>query len=332
MLAALALLWSQLALAQLPPGNGIVINQTPVQGGSNGQCLFINNAQISSQACGSGSGTVTSVSVTTANGISGSVATATTTPAISLTLGAITPSTAAIGAGSAITSSGPGGAMTSTAYTANATANTPSTVVARDGSGNFSAGTITAALSGNATSATTATSATSAGTVTTNANMTGDVTSVGNATTYNNILPSGKLAYNGAVLQSVVAGPAGTTSAAGVMMGLGVTTCRFTPTFSTRVKFQIDGSVNNSAVNGLSTFGLRFGTGAGPANGVAPTGTALANSLTITSATGSASSGFALSVNATGLSAGTTYWFDTTLAASTGTSSISSPNCSASEF
>ncbi len=40
-----------------------------------------------------GSGTVTSVSVTTANGVSGSVANATTTPAITLTLGAITPST-----------------------------------------------------------------------------------------------------------------------------------------------------------------------------------------------------------------------------------------------
>jgi len=40
-------------------------------------------------------GTVTSVSVTTANGVSGTVATATTTPAISLTLGAITPSSVA---------------------------------------------------------------------------------------------------------------------------------------------------------------------------------------------------------------------------------------------
>jgi hypothetical protein len=40
-------------------------------------------------------GTVTSVSVTTANGVSGIVATATTTPAISLTLGAITPSSVA---------------------------------------------------------------------------------------------------------------------------------------------------------------------------------------------------------------------------------------------
>ena len=41
----------------------------------------------------SGSGTVTTVSVTTANGVSGSVANATTTPAITLTLGAITPTT-----------------------------------------------------------------------------------------------------------------------------------------------------------------------------------------------------------------------------------------------
>lgn len=42
-------------------------------------------------------GTVTSVSVVTANGISGSVATATTTPAITLTLGAITPTSVTTG-------------------------------------------------------------------------------------------------------------------------------------------------------------------------------------------------------------------------------------------
>lgn len=44
---------------------------------------------------GAGSGTVTSVSVVTANGVSGSVANATTIPAITLTLGAITPSSIA---------------------------------------------------------------------------------------------------------------------------------------------------------------------------------------------------------------------------------------------
>ena len=48
-------------------------------------------------------------------------------------------------------------------------ANTASAIVARDASGNFTAGTITAALAGNAS------------TVTTNANLTGHVTSVGNA-------------------------------------------------------------------------------------------------------------------------------------------------------
>lgn len=46
--------------------------------------LYTNNA-----------GTVTTVSVTTANGVSGTVANATTTPAISLSLGAITPSSVA---------------------------------------------------------------------------------------------------------------------------------------------------------------------------------------------------------------------------------------------
>ncbi len=71
-------------------------------------------------------------------------------------------------------------------------ANTASAIVARDASGNFSAGTITATLTGNVTgnltgtasNATTAAACTgNAATVTTNANLTGDVTSVGNATT-----------------------------------------------------------------------------------------------------------------------------------------------------
>lgn len=44
---------------------------------------------------GGGSGTVTTVSVTTANGVSGTVTNPTTTPAIELTLGAITPSSVA---------------------------------------------------------------------------------------------------------------------------------------------------------------------------------------------------------------------------------------------
>lgn len=63
---------------------------TPSQAGNSGKVLSTNGSTTSWVAAGVGS--VTSVSVTTANGVSGSVATSTTTPAISLTLGAITPS------------------------------------------------------------------------------------------------------------------------------------------------------------------------------------------------------------------------------------------------
>jgi hypothetical protein len=55
--------------------------------------------------------------------------------------------------------------------------NIASKVVARDASGNFSAGTITAALIGNATSATTATTATSATSATTATNLAGGAAS-----------------------------------------------------------------------------------------------------------------------------------------------------------
>ncbi len=55
-----------------------------------------SKGRITAASSGSaGTGTVTSVSVVTANGVSGSVATATTTPAITLTLGAITPTSVA---------------------------------------------------------------------------------------------------------------------------------------------------------------------------------------------------------------------------------------------
>jgi len=66
----------------------------PDQTGNAGKFLTTNGSVLSWVTV-SGSGTVTSVSVVTANGVSGSVATATTTPAITLTLGAITPTSVA---------------------------------------------------------------------------------------------------------------------------------------------------------------------------------------------------------------------------------------------
>jgi len=64
----------------------------PTDNGTDAYVLKTNGAGVGRWAVDSaGTGTVQSVSVTTANGVSGSVATSTTTPAITLTLGAITP-------------------------------------------------------------------------------------------------------------------------------------------------------------------------------------------------------------------------------------------------
>ncbi len=60
--------------------------------GNSLKVLRVNAGETAVEYATVGAGTVTTVSVTTANGVSGSVATATTTPAITLTLGAITPS------------------------------------------------------------------------------------------------------------------------------------------------------------------------------------------------------------------------------------------------
>lgn len=72
--------------------NPVVGTQAP----GNNTTLAASTAFVTAAiAAAGGGGTVTSVSVVTANGVSGSVATATTTPAITLTLGAITPTSVA---------------------------------------------------------------------------------------------------------------------------------------------------------------------------------------------------------------------------------------------
>ena len=74
--------------------------------------------------------------------------------------------------------------------------------------------------------------------------------------------------------------PSGTTSTAGVMMGLG-STCKITPAVTGRVRFTISGSVANNNAAHSTTVGGRYGSGTAPANNAATAGTAvLINSFT----------------------------------------------------
>jgi hypothetical protein len=63
--------------------------------GSNAKDVFVTCPAIILDEIATGGGTVTSVSIVTANGVSGAVANPTTTPAVTLALGAITPSSVA---------------------------------------------------------------------------------------------------------------------------------------------------------------------------------------------------------------------------------------------
>jgi hypothetical protein len=142
---------------------------------------------------------------------------------------------------------------------------------------------------------------------------------------------------SGVFATTTLSNPTGTSSTTGVMMGFGVTTCRFTPAYSARVQFIISGVVGNNATGNGSTINMRYGTGAGPANGtaIAGAGTAALNSK----APGGNSAGgsiqnfpFTMVALVTGLSPGTTYWFDASLAASASTSAITSADCAAHEL
>lgn len=119
-----------------------------------------------------GGGTVSSVSVVSANGLAGTVATATSTPAITLS----TSVTGVLkGNGTAISA-----ATSGTDYSAGTSGNSTGIVKSTTGTG-----ALTTAVAGDFPTLNQNTSG-NAATVTTNANLTGPVTSVGNATSVTN--------------------------------------------------------------------------------------------------------------------------------------------------
>lgn len=174
-------------------------------------------------------------------------------------------------------------------------------------------------------------------------NAVGNLILAGNTGTGSAVTPSGgtqscagniNITCGGATLTTTVGAPTGTAStAAQVMMGLG-STCKITPNASTRVFFQMQGAFANNTANDGAIGQLRFGTGAAPANAAAATGTTLSGNLAqVAFATANSSSSFNTLGVATGLTPGTAYWFDMSLAAITGgTASINNVGCTAYEM
>jgi hypothetical protein len=123
--------------------------------------------------------------------------------------------------------------------------------------------------------------------------------------------------------------PTGTTSTAGVMMGLAQA---ITPQVTGRILVTVCGVVAQSTTADGATWQIRVGTGSAPANAAALTGTAY-GSLQSMTFTGVLKVPFSLTALVTGLTVGTAAWVDVSLAAVTaGTATMTSVACSVTEL
>ena len=119
--------------------------------------------------------------------------------------------------------------------------------------------------------------------------------------------------------QAAPANPTGTSSLnpTYVMMGIDQT---FTPALTGKVVLHFEGYCANSGTGDGVLYQLRYGTGTPPTNGAASTGSAPANSNPSAIISESANQLISCSQTqlVTGLTPGTTYWYDVSLAAATG--------------
>lgn len=109
--------------------------------------------------------------------------------------------------------------------------------------------------------------------------------------------------------------PTGTTSTAGVMMGLNVA---ITPQVTGNIHVTVCGSIANNTTGDGETVRIRMGTGTAPTNGAALTGTAYGSLQADTAVTSSLKHPFSVTALVTGLTVGTAYWIDIEVAAVTG--------------
>lgn len=132
------------------------------------------------------------------------------------------------------------------------------------------------------------------------------------------------------VYQASPANPTGTTSTTGVMQGLAGS---LTPNYSGVIEVTINGLyANNNSASGAK-FQIRYGTGSAPANGAALTGTTAGALLAPTNLNNSSVYPFSTTAIVSGLTPGTAYWIDISLAAiAAGTAALSALGVSVKEL
>lgn len=213
-----------------------------------------------------------------------------------------------VGIGSAVTSTGPGGALTAPAFAAFGT--TSSNVV--------QGGVITA---GGPVG-----SGTSVPTITYNA--AGQLTTVTStaisATTINGKAVSPGGSYAPAHVQQLASNPTGTSSTTFVQLGLAGS---ITPVTSGMLSFQFTGTVGQTGTPGDCIAEITYGTGTAPTNGAAQTGS-VAGRYNVVTPPATYTTSIMLQGFVTGLTLSTAYWFDVALAANTGatTCTVSLPS------
>lgn len=132
------------------------------------------------------------------------------------------------------------------------------------------------------------------------------------------------------VYQGNPSDPTGTTSGAGVMMGL---SGAFTPTRTGRLMIVISSNISNNTLGSGAQMKIRYGTGSAPINGAALSGTVTGNTAQVVNPSlallVAGSNNATCNSIVTGLTLNTAYWIDLSLLRLTsGTANIASVSIS----